>query len=463
MIALPLALLWFGALVVACLDGRRRGVQAIALAALAAALWRMVALGREVLANGPVEVTAGGWPAGVGITLRADALGVTFAIVSLGVSLAALAYESAGRVRSRSFPALVLAVNLGLTGLFLTADAFSFYVFFEISMIAAYVLTSYGERTRQLRSAMIFSVVNLLGSAFFLFGIVALYHATGTLDMADIAARLDLAGLNSSVLIATMIFVAFSIKLGLFPFHPWLPPVYTGTRVAVAAILSGALANIGSYGLLRFGAGVMPEQLEMASPVLVTLGVASILYGGIQAVARQEAAEVVAYSAIGQVGYVMIAVAIGGSVGFAAAVVVAVVNAVAKPLLFLSIPVRGWALGIPFAVGAFSVAGIPPAAGFWGKAALVRAALVPETTLERVALAALILAGSALSVLYMFESYQREYWEPHEHEGGPCAARGRLAVVVLLAALIVALGVWPEPLLAMAEAAAAALLPGGAP
>jgi multicomponent Na+:H+ antiporter subunit D len=460
MIVLPLALLWIGALVTACLDGRKRSTQAIALAVLLAAFWRVIELARAVVRSGPFETTAGGWPPGIGITLRADALGVTYAALSLGVLFAALAYESAGRVRSRSFPALVLAIGLGLTGVFLTADAFNFYVFFEISMIAAYVLTSYGERTRQLRSATIFSLVNLVGSAFFLFGIVALYHATGTLDMVEIAGRLDLAGQNSSALIGTMIFVAFSIKLGIFPFHPWLPPVYTGTRVAVAAILSGALANIGSYGLLRFGAGMMPKQLELASPVLVVLGVASILYGGILAISRHEPAEVIAYSSIGQVGYVLVAVAIGGPAGFSAAILMAIVNALAKPLLFMSAPLRGWALGIPFAVGAFSVAGIPPAAGFWGKASLIDAALTTGSSIERVSLIVLILVGSGLSVFYMFQAYQREYWEPHEQEGRP-SARGRLAVVAGLAVLVVALGVWPEPMLAAAKAAAAVLAPGG--
>ncbi|MGI9255205.1 MAG: complex I subunit 5 family protein, partial [Thermomicrobiales bacterium] len=457
----PLGLLWIGALIVACMDGRRRRTQLLALAFLTAGLASVVSLARTVLATGPVETTAGGWPAGVGITLRVDALGVTVTMLSLGVLLAALAYESAGRVRSRTFPALVLALGTGLTGAFFTADVFSFYVFFEISMIGAYVLTSYGERARQLRSALIFSLVNLIGSAVFLFGIVALYHVTGSLDMREIASRLDLAGENSSALIATMIFVAFSIKLGLFPFHAWLPPVYTGTRVSVAAILSGALANIGSYGLLRFGEGIMPKQLDLAAPVLMALGVASILYGGLLAVSRQEPAEVIAYSAIGQVGYVMIAVAIGGPLGLTAAILVTIANAIAKPLLFLSLPIRGLALGIPFAVGAFSVAGIPPAAGFWSKAALVRAVLVPSVTLERVALVALILLGGALSVIYMFQAYQREYWEP-DGERGLESPRGKMVIVGALAALVVLLGVWPEPMLALAKAAAAALAPGGA-
>ena len=102
----------------------------------------------------------------------------------------AFCYESAGRIESRTFPALSLFLAAGLTGLFLTGDAFNFYVFFEIAMISSYILAAYGEERRQLRAAVIFAVVNLLGSVIFLIGIVSLYHVTGTLDMARIAARI---------------------------------------------------------------------------------------------------------------------------------------------------------------------------------------------------------------------------------------------------------------------------------
>ena len=102
-------------------------------------------------------------------------------------------------------------------------------------MIASYVLASYGEDARQLRSATIFAVVNLLGSAFFLIGVASLYHMTGQLDMQRIQTSLQVFQPESVILPAVLLFVAFSIKLGIFPFHFWLPAVYTGTRPAVAA------------------------------------------------------------------------------------------------------------------------------------------------------------------------------------------------------------------------------------
>jgi multicomponent Na+:H+ antiporter subunit D len=348
----------------------------------------------------------------------------------------------------------------GLTGLFLTADAFNFYVFFEVAMTAAYVLTAYGEKPRQLRSAVIFSVVNLLGSIFFLFAVVSLYHVTGTLDMAAIGSRAVVAAENPMMTIGAMLFAAFGIKLGLFPFHPWLPPVYTGTRPAVAAILSGALATIGSYGLLRFGAGILDRELATAAPLLAVLGVASILYGGVQAVSRHDPDEVLAYSSIGQVGYVLIALAIGGAAGYSAAVLFALVNAATKTLLFLAAPTRGWLAGVPFAVGALAVAGVPPVAGFWSKAAVIRA-VVETSGWAGVALAIVVVTGGALSFVYMFQVYQRTYWEASD-ESESASTLGRRLIVASVALVVGVLGLVPGPLLTISERAAA-VLPGGAP
>jgi multicomponent Na+:H+ antiporter subunit D len=188
----PLAIFWIAALALALANGRQRAVGLLGLLSLAAGFLAMARLTLEVAANGPLEMVAGNWPAGVGITLRADALGVAFAMTAIAVLLVAYAFELAGGIDSRAFPALTLFLAAGLTGVFITGDAFNFYVFFEISMVASYILTAYGEERRQLRAAVIFAVVNLLGSVLFLIGIVSLYHATGTLEMTSIAARMPI-------------------------------------------------------------------------------------------------------------------------------------------------------------------------------------------------------------------------------------------------------------------------------
>jgi len=456
---LPLMILWGAGVVLAALDGRRRGVGWFAVLSLAAGLAATVWLAIEVHRRGPVTSVAGGWPDGVGITIRADALGLLFAVLSLTVLLFSLVYETVGGVRSRTMPACILFMATGLTGLFLTGDAFNFYVFFEMAMISAYVLTGYGERSRQLRAAMIFAVVNLLGSVLFLIAIAALYHVTGSLDMQEITDRIPVVQENPAIITSAILFVAFGVKLGLFPFHFWLPAVYSGTRPAVAAILSGALANIGSYGLLRFGADMLPRELGLGAPALLILGSVSVLYGALQAVSRHVPSETLAYSAIGQVGYVLIALALGGPVGYAAAILVAVLNSLSKTLLFLAAGLRGWLVGAAFAVGAFSVAGVPPAAGFLTKVALVRTTLSTAATPVQITLVTLIVVGGALSFVYMFQIYQRAFWLAPENSDATPSIPARRALVVVLAGLILALGLWPEPLLSLSERAAT-VLPG---
>jgi multicomponent Na+:H+ antiporter subunit D len=315
LLVLPVGIPWVLAAVLALLDGRRRWVGLLAAAGLGASLVSLVWLAIVVVREGPMEMVAGGWPENVGVTLRADPLGATFALVSAGVILVSLLYELSLGVRWRVFPALVLLVAAGLTGLFLTGDVFNVYVFFEISMTASFILTGYREEDYQVRGAFIFSVVNLLGSVVFLTGIAALYSISGSLDMQTIAERTDILEPSSVIAVAALILAAFCLKLGLFPFHFWLPAVYVGSHAPMAAILSGALANIGSYGLLRFGGGILPRELEFGSTAVLVLGTASILYGALQAISRRDTSEVMAYSAIGQVGYVLLALGIGGARG----------------------------------------------------------------------------------------------------------------------------------------------------
>jgi multicomponent Na+:H+ antiporter subunit D len=453
-LALALSVPWAAGVVLVALDGRRRIVGWLAVGAAAAHIGAVVALAAQVRPGRAVHSVTGGWPADVGIVLRADSLGIAFALVSAVMLLAALIQSTLEGIQERTFPGLVLLLATGLNGLFLTGDLFNFYVFFEIAMTAAYVITTYGGGRRELGAALVFAAVNLLGSSVFLLSIAGVYRVTGTLAMESIAVRMADVEPNAAILIAVGFFIAFGVKLGLFPFHFWLPTVYTGARPAVAAILSGALANIGAYGLIRFGAGLLPNELALGATALILIGCASIVWGGILAISRRDPAETLAYSAIGQVGYVLVAVGVGGPVGLAAAVLYALLNSLNKTMLFLTVGLRGPVISTVFVLGAFSVAGMPPAAGFVGKLALLHTGIVAGSP----ALVTLLVVGSALSFLYMFQTYQQEFWR------GPRAGHPtRWALQVLpaiLALLVLTAGLWPEPLLALSRDAAAVLSRG---
>lgn len=322
-------------------------------------------------------------------------------------------------------------------------------------MMASYALTASSGGRWPVRAALVFAAVNLLGSFVFLLSIAGTYRVTGTLVMADVAAAVAGVEPNAAVLVATGFLIAFAVKLGIFPFHFWLLTVYAGTNPAVAAVLSGAVANIGGYGLLRFGVELFPGQAALGAPVLVVLGAASIVYGGVLAVSRGDAAEMLAYSAIGQVGYVLVAVAVGGPLGLAAAVLYSLVNALNKGLLFLANGLRGPLVAAAFAVGALSVAGVPPAAGFVGKLALFRAGVAADSW----ALVALFTLGSALSLLYAFQVYQGDFWRGQRR--GAASPPAPRALAAAAAVVVLALGLWPQPLLAVSDAAALALAGAG--
>ena len=450
----PLLVLWPAALVLAAADGRRRAVGFAAVAALAVTFVLLAVLLARVAADGPQDLVVGGWPADVGIRLRADALGALFALVSCGVVLASLVQAVVTGIRSRVTPALTLFMTLGMTGLFLTGDVFSFYVFFELAMIAAYALTAASGGARGMAAAFIFAVVNLIGSFLFLIAIGALYRATGTLEMIVMAERAAPIAPTTAILIAITLFVAFGVKLGLFPFHFWLPAVYMSVSPPIAAMFAGALANIGVYGLLRFGPAILPREVELGAWALIVLGAVSIAYGALQAIARRHTQEVLAYSAIGHAGYVLVAIGLGGPVGIAAAVVFSVANSLNKALLFLSRELRGRFVAGAFLIGALSVAGVPPSAGFFGKAALFDAGVDAGS----IAVVVLLFVGGALSFVYLFQIYQHDRWRPREERErltpSTPAAPAQRAVVVTVALVVLALGLWPEPLLAVGEQAA---------
>jgi multicomponent Na+:H+ antiporter subunit D len=286
LVVAPLAVLWPCAILAALAGGHRRWVGWASVAALAVATVLTLVICVQVSDGDAVEQVAGGWPADVGIRLRADALGAIFAATSLLVLLAALAQGVGSSATDRMVPPLVLFLAVGLTGLFLTGDVFSFYVFFELSMIASYALAAASGEDRAVGGAFIFAVVNLLGSFIFLIAIAALYRVTGSLEMGVVAQRAAEVEPTTAILIAVTFFVAFGVKLGLFPFHFWLPSVYASVSPAVAAILAGAVANIGGYGLVRFGAELLPRELALSATALVVIGAISIVYGGVQAVGR---------------------------------------------------------------------------------------------------------------------------------------------------------------------------------
>lgn len=436
----PLVLAWLLAVVLLALDGRRAWVCALAAAGLLTVLGVDLFLLTEIVTGTgqPFEVVTGGWTQGVGIRLRVDGLSLFFASICAAVLCAVMVHEGRARVRSRLFPSLLLFLCTGLHGAFFTGDLFNFYVFFELSIVSSFALAAYGYGRAEVRGAIIYITINLLGSVLFLSGVAVVYQATGVLDMAQIAAHQSDAGRGALTLGATLVFVSLALKLGMFPFHGWVPVLYSHARPAVAAAMTGALVNVGAYGLLRLGFSTLAPERADGAEVLVLLGASAGVYGALLALRRTRPAEVLAYSAVAHAGYVVFGVGVGGVHGAGAVLLVVLSGSLDKALMFLSLGSTRRAARHAALVGAASAAGLPITVGFFSKIELLRSAMQPWThwlaLLALVAVSVLILAAM-MRFLRMLRCH-----DPPDEAGA--------AAAVALAGVVVVLGLVPAPVVA---------------
>ncbi len=448
---LPLIASWIGGAVLLLADGRRRWVAQLAAVILlmvaAADLWLLL---RPL--GGPAilfETTTGGWPVGIGIRLHVDGLALFFGLICAAVLAAVMQHEATVGAESRILPGLLLLMCAGLHGAFFTGDLFNFYVFFELAVVTSIVLAVYGYGRVESRGAFIYMAVNLLGSTLFLVGVIGVYHAVGTLDFGLLASTLN--DWDDPILLpGALLLTGLAFKLGLFPFHGWVPVVYSHARPPIAAALAGALVNLGAYGLLRIGLSVFPDAVERAQWLLLALGSAATFYGALLALARRTPAELAAYLAIAQAGYVMIGFGLGSEFGIVAVLLVVLTGSLDKTMMFLALDARGQARMGSAMVAAISTAGLPLTFGFVAKIQLLHA--VTATTAHGLVL--LVLLASTLLII----AASVRYWHLARVGALPGDRRGGSVSLLVLPAVSVMLGLAPAGVGELASRISATLL-----
>ncbi|SFC55806.1 multicomponent Na+:H+ antiporter subunit D [Halobiforma haloterrestris] len=460
-------------------------------------------------APGAATYQVGGWPAPFGITLVADGLSAFMLTMVAILGVASLVFST--RVlpeidrRSYYFP-LFHFLALGVTGAFLTGDLFNLFVWFEVMLMASYIFVAYYGGPQHTRAAFWYVALNLLASAVFLLAVGGIYATTGTLNMADLSRRLaDPAAYGidpRSVLgLYGLLLSVFAIKAGLVPFQFWIPTAYRAAPPQITALLAGATKKVGIYAIIRLSFTVFadaPVAVDLTVPgtglavagnsplpfvgaVLFVMAAASILVGGLGAVGRESIEGVLAYSSIGQVGFIAVPVAIAATTtspelrqfGIVAALVYALNHTLAKGLLFLAVGAvrtatgtsslsdlgglagRSPPLAISFFVGALALVGIPPLSGFFGKFLVFDVAARAEAP----SVLALLLAGSLLTIAYATRTWNRSFWGARTAAVEEATTDSvQLAVLGVLAAAIIAVGVGFEPVYEFADAAAEAAL-----
>jgi len=380
----------------------------------------------QVLAHGPISYAIGDWPPPIGIEYRIDqANALMLVLVS---SMAALVMTYAPRsigdeIRPQVqgwYYAMFLLCLTGLLGMAITGDAFNVFVFMEISSLSTYVLIAMGRDRRALVAAYLYLVLGTIGATFYVIGIGLAYTMTGTLNMVDLAIRLQEVH-DARPVIAALAFigVGISLKLALFPLHLWLPNAYAYAPSATTAFIASTATKVAVYVLLRFVFSIFGVDIAFgetpAATLVLIMAVAAMVMPSISAIFQSNAKRMLAYSSVAQIGYIMLGIALVSQTGLTGGISHIFNHALIKGCLFLALGCVVYSTGItrieqmagigrtmPLTMGAFVVAGlgligVPGTAGFVSKWFLIKGAV--EQGLWW--LAGVIVFSSLLAVIYV--------------------------------------------------------------
>jgi multicomponent Na+:H+ antiporter subunit D len=486
--ALQVVLPLIGATLCAIVD-RTRIAYAIAL--ITSALMPVIAASLliQVLNEGTISYAMGGWEPPIGIEYRIDVANA-FVLLLLSV-VAALIMPYAARSVAAEIPqnkqawfyCMYLLCLSGLLGITITGDAFNAFVFLEISSLATYVLIAMGADRRALLAAFQYLVMGTIGATFYVVGVGLLYTMTGTLNFADIAARLQELDIETSrpVLAAlAFITVGIGLKVAMFPLHAWLPNAYAGAPSVATAFLAATATKVAVYLLLRyfytiFGFDVVFVEHPVAQ-VLLILAVAGMFAGSLIAIFQDNIKRMLAWSSVAQIGYILLGVSLINHTALTGGIVHLFNHALIKGALFFA--VGGFALtagtvrisqlaGIgrtmPVTMAAFvlaglSLIGVPGTVGFVSKWYLVLGAF--EAGMWWVGF--LILITSLLAVVYLGRVVEVAFFR--DPEGGAAKAieppLSMLAPTWILVAACIVFGIDAELTAGTAMQAASVLIEG---
>ncbi len=454
--------------------------------ASAAAFACAIALLHTVSTQGPLSYAMGNWPAPFGIVYVIDAANAWMLVLVAGAALATAIYARvsvAAEIEARRiylyYACLCLCLT-GLLGIVATGDAFNVFVFLEISSLSSYALIAMGRHRRALLSAFQYLIVGTIGGTFLLIGIGLAYALTGTLNMADLQARLPDADNRALVAALAFVGIGLSIKMALVPLHAWLPGAYSEAPSAASLFLAACGTKVAVYALLRFlfsafGVERSFEALPLTEIGLL-LGSLAMLVGAAMACLQTDLKRLLAWSSIGQIGYIVAGFSLATPDGLSASFLHLLNHAVIKAALFALAGLLLLRLGstrlealaglrqrLPLVFAALLLAGLglvgmPLTAGFVSKWALVQALIAQAQW----AVVAAVLISSLLAVVYVGRIIEVAWFRPPPAESRPArsAPLSMQAVIWTLVLLSLWLGLDSEAPARLAGGAADALLGG---
>ncbi|MHB8539843.1 MAG: complex I subunit 4 family protein [Candidatus Acidiferrales bacterium] len=244
----------------------------------------------------------------------------------------------------KEFFAMLLVLEMGMVGVFCALDLFLFFVFWEVMLIPMYFLIGIWGHGRKIYAALKFILYTMLGSILMLVAILWLYRLTSaagnpTFDLPAIQAMLSSGQIslsrNSELLLFLAFFLAFAIKVPLFPLHTWLPDAHTEAPTAGSVILAGVLLKMGTYGMLRFCLPLFPTAAHRAAPVIATLAIIGIIYAALVAMVQTNLKRLVAYTSVSHLGFVVLGIFVFNSTAMEGAIYQMLNHGVSTGMLFL--------------------------------------------------------------------------------------------------------------------------------
>jgi len=361
----------------------------------------------------------------------------------------------------REFFLMLLVLETGMIGVFLALDLFLFFVFWEVMLVPMYFLIGVWGHERRVYAAFKFVLFTMAGSVLMLVAILWLYTLTGTFDLPAIQALLRSGlkplGETPELLLFGAFFIAFAIKVPLFPLHTWLPDAHVEAPTAGSVILAGILLKMGTYGMLRFCLPLFPQAAKTLAPYIAVLAIIGILYGALVAMVQPDLKKLIAYSSVSHLGFVVLGIFAFNAISIQGAIYQMLNHGVSTGALFLLAGMLydrrhthligefgGLATPMPvfsafFLYICLSSLGLPMLNGFVGEFLILAG-----TFQTNIAWAAFAAVGVILSALYLLWAYQRAFFGGVTNEKNsalPDATARERVILATLAVVILWMGI----------------------
>lgn len=396
----------------------------ILTAVMMAAVFGMSVIQMGIVAKGTdITYSLGNWEPPFGVELLVDPIsGMVVCLIGLlGFMTTVYSYnieKDSLALRQAGYYSLLSLLTAGMIGMTLTGDIFNFYVFLEITSLAAYGLVAMG-RGKSGVSAFRYLVISTIGGSFYLIAVAFLYAETGSLNMKNISSILITMPDNAITVIAMgLLIIGFGVKMALFPLHGWQPAAYSNAHIGAAPMISGVMAKIPAYAMMNYFLIVFNGS-RYVKEFIVIIGVLSaigIIYGSLRAIQQKELARILAYSSIAQIGYIGLGMAIGNYYAIIGAILHIFYHSITKGGMYFAIGALEHKYGITklnqlgniykkmsmttilLIVGGISMIGLPPTVGFFSKWYLALGAIEDGLYIY----VAVLVLSSLLNAIYFF-------------------------------------------------------------